>query len=168
MVFLSLQKSSFQGEVDNTSYKREFETSPVFIFSNTGTIGTTAELILDFASLNSQTEKYSPFNILTVHNTSTVKIKVFPNQDRTKSFVIPSGTSRTFTQDQIRFIRSLIIENQYGIGDKVKIGSFEGKVIKITMRSTVLKDEEGKLYYMSNGSISNVTNLSQQIKSDNK
>ena len=62
----------------------------------------------------------------------------------------------------------ILIENQYGIGDKVKIGSFEGKVIKITMRSTVLKDEEGKLYYMSNGSISNVTNLSQQIKSDNK
>jgi len=59
----------------------------------------------------------------------------------------------------------ILIENQYGIGDKVKIGSFEGHVIRITMRSTVLKDEEGKLYYMSNGSINNVINLSQQKKS---
>ena len=59
----------------------------------------------------------------------------------------------------------ILIENQYAIGDKVKIGSFEGRVIRITMRSTVLKDEEGKLYYMSNGSISNVINLSQQKKS---
>ena len=59
----------------------------------------------------------------------------------------------------------ILLENQYGIGDKVKIGSFEGRVIRITMRSTVLKDEEGKLYYMSNGSITNVINLSQQKES---
>ena len=59
----------------------------------------------------------------------------------------------------------ILVENQYGIGDKVMIGKFEGRVIRITMRSTVLKDEEGKLYYMSNGSINNVINLSQQKKS---
>ena len=58
----------------------------------------------------------------------------------------------------------ILVENQYGIGDKVKIGSFEGSVIRITMRSTVLKDEEGKVYYMSNGSINNVINLSQRKK----
>lgn len=59
----------------------------------------------------------------------------------------------------------ILIENQYGIGDKVKIGSFEGRVIRITMRSTVLRDDEGKTYYMSNGSINNVVNLSQQKES---
>ena len=59
----------------------------------------------------------------------------------------------------------ILVENQYGIGDKVKIGSSEGRVIRITMRSTVLEDEEGKLYYMSNGSINNVINLSQQKES---
>ncbi len=58
----------------------------------------------------------------------------------------------------------ILVENQYGIGDKVKIGGFEGRVIRLTMRSTVLKDEEGKLYYMSNGSINNVINLSQRKK----
>jgi len=59
----------------------------------------------------------------------------------------------------------ILIENQYGIGDKVKIGSFEGRVIRITMRSTALKDNEGKIYYISNGLIKDVTNMSQQEQS---
>jgi len=56
----------------------------------------------------------------------------------------------------------ILVENQYGIGDKVKIGSFEGEVIRITIRSTVLKNEEGKTYYISNGLIKDVTNMSQK------
>jgi len=55
----------------------------------------------------------------------------------------------------------ILVENQYGIGDKVKIGSFEGQVVRITMRSTVLKNDEGKTYYISNGLIKDVTNMSQ-------
>jgi len=58
----------------------------------------------------------------------------------------------------------ILVETQYGIGDEVKIGSSEGKVIKITMRSTVLKDKTGNTYYISNGTINNVVNLSQQKK----
>jgi len=58
----------------------------------------------------------------------------------------------------------ILVENQYGIGDKVKIGSFEGQVAKITMRSTVLKNGEGKTFYISNGLIKDVTNLSQNKK----
>lgn len=56
----------------------------------------------------------------------------------------------------------ILVENQYGIGDKVKIGSFEGQVTRITMRSTVLKNEEGKTFYISNGLIKDVTNMSQK------
>ena len=56
----------------------------------------------------------------------------------------------------------ILIENQYSIGNKIKIGNFEGKVVCITMRSTILKDDEGKTYYMTNGSISNVINFSQK------
>jgi small conductance mechanosensitive channel len=55
----------------------------------------------------------------------------------------------------------ILVENQYGIGDKIKIGSFEGNVIKITMRSTVLKNKEGMIYYISNGLIKDVLNMSQ-------
>ena len=59
----------------------------------------------------------------------------------------------------------ILVEDQYGIGDKVKIGNSEGSVIRITMRSTVLKDEEGKIHYLSNGLIKDVINISQQKKS---
>lgn len=55
----------------------------------------------------------------------------------------------------------ILIENQYGVGDKVKIGTSEGEVLKITIRSTVLRDAEGKISYIPNGTITNVVNLSQ-------
>ena len=55
----------------------------------------------------------------------------------------------------------ILIENQYGVGDRVKIGSFEGDVVKITMRSTVLMDDEKNKHYISNGLVKNVTNMSQ-------
>jgi small conductance mechanosensitive channel len=55
----------------------------------------------------------------------------------------------------------ILIENQYSVGDEVKIGSFEGKVLKITMRSTILRDDEGKTFYISNGLIKDITNFSQ-------
>ncbi len=58
----------------------------------------------------------------------------------------------------------ILIENQYSVGDRVKIGNFEGAVIKITMRSTVLMNDEKKVYYISNGLIKDVTNMSQQLK----
>jgi small conductance mechanosensitive channel len=55
----------------------------------------------------------------------------------------------------------ILIENQYGLGDKVKIGNFEGRVKKITIRSTALEDDEGKTFYISNGLIKDVINFSQ-------
>jgi small conductance mechanosensitive channel len=55
----------------------------------------------------------------------------------------------------------ILIENQYAIGDKVKIGSSEGRVIAISLRSTILRDDEGKTYYISNGSINNLINYSK-------
>ena len=60
----------------------------------------------------------------------------------------------------------ILIENQYCIGDKVKIGTFEGRVQKITMRSTVLQDGEGKTFYISNGLIKDVINFSQRDKNN--
>jgi len=58
----------------------------------------------------------------------------------------------------------IILEHRYSIGDKIKIDNFEGRVVKITMRSTVLRNEEGDTFYIANGSISKVVNLSQTKK----
>ena len=72
--------------------------------------------------------------------------------------------SQTLVKDFVSGL-FILVENQYGIGDTVKIGKSEGKVIRITMRSTVLKDKEEEIHYISNGSIKNVINMSQQKKS---
>ena len=56
----------------------------------------------------------------------------------------------------------VLIENQYAIGEKVKIGSAEGTVVKITMRITVLKDDKGDMHYISNGLANNVINYSRK------
>ena len=56
----------------------------------------------------------------------------------------------------------ILIENRYSVGDKVKIGGFEGRVKKITIRSTIIEDDEGKTFYISNGLIKEVVNFSQK------
>lgn len=55
----------------------------------------------------------------------------------------------------------IILEHRYALGDHVKIDIFEGEVVKITMRSTVLRNAEGQTFYISNGSIPKVINSSQ-------
>ena len=50
----------------------------------------------------------------------------------------------------------IILEDQFNIGDHVKIGDFEGTVEKITLRLTVLRDKDGNLIYLPNSQITNV------------
>lgn len=56
----------------------------------------------------------------------------------------------------------ILIENQYGIGDTIQIGTFTGKVKTVTLRTTVIEDENGAKCYVANGSIVNVVNFSQK------
>lgn len=51
----------------------------------------------------------------------------------------------------------IITEDQFNIGDRVKIGNVEGKVYKMTLRMTVLKDAKGNFIYISNSQIESVT-----------
>lgn len=53
----------------------------------------------------------------------------------------------------------IIAENQFNIGDKIKIGKLEGEVYKITLRITVLKDRDENLIYIPNSQITTVIKL---------
>lgn len=53
----------------------------------------------------------------------------------------------------------ILFEDQYVIGDKVKIEDTTGIVEKITLRSTTIKDIDGNLHIISNGSINKITVL---------
>jgi small conductance mechanosensitive channel len=50
----------------------------------------------------------------------------------------------------------IILENQYNVGDQVRLNTEEGIVDKITLRTTVLKDKNGNLIYLPNSEIKKV------------
>jgi small conductance mechanosensitive channel len=56
----------------------------------------------------------------------------------------------------------ILAENQYKIGDVVTIGTMTGEVERITLRITVLRDFEGKVYFIPNGQINSVINLTHE------
>ncbi|MBL7150483.1 mechanosensitive ion channel [Candidatus Microgenomates bacterium] len=48
----------------------------------------------------------------------------------------------------------ILLENQFNIGDEVNLGgNWQGKVIKVSLRTTTLKDKEGKIYIIPNSAI---------------
>jgi moderate conductance mechanosensitive channel len=53
----------------------------------------------------------------------------------------------------------VLLEDQYGINDVVKIADISGVVEKITLRMTVLRDLEGIVHFVPHGSITRVSNL---------
>lgn len=52
----------------------------------------------------------------------------------------------------------IITENQYRVGDYVDINGAEGRVERISTRSTVIRDDNGNVHYLPNGSIIHVIN----------
>ena len=56
----------------------------------------------------------------------------------------------------------ILLENQYVIGDTIKIGNIAGKVEDVTLRVTSIRDIKGNLHFIPNGEIKTVSNRSKQ------
>lgn len=56
----------------------------------------------------------------------------------------------------------ILLENQYRVGDVVKIGDLAGSVERLTLRITVLRDIQGIMHIIPNGAISSVSNMTYQ------
>ncbi|MEK3992618.1 MULTISPECIES: mechanosensitive ion channel family protein [Robertmurraya] len=54
----------------------------------------------------------------------------------------------------------IIFEDQFSVGDFVRIGQFEGTVEEIGLRTTKIKTWTGELHILPNGNITEVTNFS--------
>ena len=59
----------------------------------------------------------------------------------------------------------IVFEDQYGIGDSVDLGEASGVVESVGLRITQLRDAKGTLWYVRNGEILRVGNMSHQKKS---
>jgi small conductance mechanosensitive channel len=53
----------------------------------------------------------------------------------------------------------VLLEDQYGINDVVKIGDIAGAVEQITLRVTTLRDLEGIVHFVPHGTITTVSNM---------
>jgi small conductance mechanosensitive channel len=56
----------------------------------------------------------------------------------------------------------VLVENQFTVGDAIKVGSVAGGVERITLRATYLRDVDGQLHIVPNGDIRLVSNLTAE------
>ncbi|MGP3915746.1 mechanosensitive ion channel family protein [Nonomuraea sp. 10N515B] len=55
----------------------------------------------------------------------------------------------------------MLLEDQYGVGDVIDVGPAVGTVEAVTLRVTRLRDVDGRVWYVRNGTITRVGNESQ-------
>jgi small conductance mechanosensitive channel len=71
--------------------------------------------------------------------------------------------AQTLVKDYISGI-FLILEDQFGLGDEVEIGTIHGTVVDVALRVTQVRDSDGRLWYIRNGEILNVANHNRKLK----
>jgi len=57
----------------------------------------------------------------------------------------------------------ILVENQFNVGDTVKIASLTGTVEDLSLRLTTLRDGDGTLYFIPNSQIATVSNQSRDF-----
>jgi len=67
-----------------------------------------------------------------------------------------SFASQTLVKDYIAGF-FILFENQFNIGDRIEIGGKRGTVEELSLRTTVLKDDEGNTHIIPNSKITTVT-----------
>lgn len=55
----------------------------------------------------------------------------------------------------------MLIEDQYGVGDRIEVLDISGAVERVGLRVTTVRDDAGVLWYLRNGEIMKVGNRSQ-------
>ncbi len=55
----------------------------------------------------------------------------------------------------------MLIEDQYGVGDRIEVLEISGTVERVGLRITTVRDDAGTLWYLRNGEILKVGNRSQ-------
>jgi moderate conductance mechanosensitive channel len=57
----------------------------------------------------------------------------------------------------------ILLENQFAVGDVVRIGDVAGRVEKVTLRIVVMRDHQGIVHIVPNGEIKRVSNLTRSF-----
>jgi moderate conductance mechanosensitive channel len=54
----------------------------------------------------------------------------------------------------------ILLEDQYHVGDKIRVGNLEGEVVEFNLRRTIIKDENGVFHLIPNSQIKIVSKRS--------
>jgi moderate conductance mechanosensitive channel len=60
----------------------------------------------------------------------------------------------------------ILVENQFGVGDVIRIGDLSGRVERLTLRIVVMRDDKG-IHIIPNGEIKQVSNLTRAFSREN-
>jgi small conductance mechanosensitive channel len=55
----------------------------------------------------------------------------------------------------------VLVENQYAVGDSIRVGVLSGQVERLTLRTTSVRDANGQLHIIPNGEVRIVSNLTR-------
>lgn len=55
----------------------------------------------------------------------------------------------------------MILEDQYGVGDEIDMGVASGTVLEVGLRVTKLRGSDGEIWYIRNGEVKRIANMSQ-------
>ncbi len=101
--------------------------------------------------------------VIAITAASVLKI-IFPTIDFTPLFasagivgIAIAFGAQTLVKDFLTGV-FIISENQYRVGDIVSINDADGRVEHIGARSTVIRDDNGNVHYLPNGSVIHVIN----------
>jgi small conductance mechanosensitive channel len=67
--------------------------------------------------------------------------------------------AQTIVKDMLNGIL-ILVEDQFNVGDRVKVAGLSGVVETMTLRKTTIRDDDGTLYIVPNSQITTVANLS--------
>ena len=68
--------------------------------------------------------------------------------------------AQTFVRDLLAGL-SMLLEDQYGVGDEVELLEVKGIVENVGLRITTVRAQDGVVWYLRNGEILKVGNRSQ-------
>ncbi len=74
--------------------------------------------------------------------------------------VLVAFVSQSIIKDWVNGL-FIILEHQHQVGEWVRIGTYEGEVLSVGIRSTVVRTWKNETIYIPNGSITQVVNLSK-------
>jgi moderate conductance mechanosensitive channel len=75
--------------------------------------------------------------------------------------LVVSVSVQNFIRDYVGGVL-IVAENQFHLGELIEANGKKGRVERITLRATYLRDEDGTLHLISNGEMRVVSNLSRK------